>query len=58
MRATEGHEGVRQRWVVYMRKAKAADSVFGASPSPSSTRSDHHETTSEVPGVNRTSEVP
>jgi len=25
MRATEGHEGVRQRWFVYMRRAKAAD---------------------------------
>ena len=27
MRATECHEGVRQRWYVYMRRAKAADSL-------------------------------
>jgi hypothetical protein len=49
MRATEGHEGVGQRWDVYMRKVKAADSdsvslagQFGAGPSPSPTRSNHH----------------
>lgn len=37
MRATECHEGVRQRWYVYMRRAKAADSLWPLWRRPSPT---------------------
>lgn len=56
MRATEGHEGVRQRWDVYMRKVKAADSDSGYYVSvwrrseSDPVRSSHE--SCQVPGVN------